>query len=57
MEIVIFGIIIMGVFLYNKTIDGNKFLEDNSTLFALLKEDDYDFLVAAKYGDNADPHI
>lgn len=57
MEIIIFGIIIMGVFVYNKTIDGNKFLEDNSSLFALLKEDDYDFLVAAKYGDKADPHI
>ena len=57
MEIIIFGVIIMFVFLYNKTIDGNKFLEDNKGLFSLLKEDDYNFLVAAKYGDKANPEV
>ncbi len=57
MEIFICGALILGVLLYNKTIDGKKFIKDNEGLFNLLREDDYDFLVAAKYGEKVDPNI
>ena len=57
MEVIIAGAIIIGVLLYNNVISGQKFLDDNDEYFKLLKEDDYDFLVAARYGENADPKI
>ena len=55
MEILIIAAIIVGVLLYNKTIDGKKFIKDNEAILGQLKESDYDFLVAAKYGDRVDP--
>ena len=55
MEVIICGALILGVLVYNNTVDGKKFLKDNEILFEKLKEDDYDFLVMAKYGDRADP--
>ena len=55
MEVIIVGVILIGVLLYNKTIDGKKFIKDNEVIFEHLKESDYDFLVAAKYGDKVDP--
>ena len=55
MEVVIVGAILLGVLFYNKAIDGNKFIKDNEDFFMMLKEDDYDFLVLAKYGDKVDP--
>ena len=57
MEVIICGIIIIGVLLYNKTIDGKKFINDNDAIFKSLKESDYDFLVAARYGESVDPNI
>ena len=54
-EIFVFGVLILTVFIVNGKIDSNKFINDNKKAFNLLKEDDYDFLVAAKYGDTADP--
>lgn len=54
MEVIICGALILGVLLYNNTIDGKKFLKDNDIIFKFLREDDYDFLVAAKYGDKVD---
>ena len=57
MEVIICGAIILGVLLYNKTVDGKKFVKDNEGIFHLLKEDDYDFLVAAKYGEKVDPNV
>lgn len=56
MEVIICGALILGVLLYNKTVDGKKFIKDNEALFHMLKEDDYDFLVAARYGDKVDPN-
>ncbi|MDD6224536.1 MAG: hypothetical protein PUB18_06030 [bacterium] len=56
MEVIICGVIILGVLLYNNTIDAKKFFTDNEAAFTLLKEDDYDFLVAAKYGDQVNPN-
>ena len=57
MEIVIIGAIILFVLIYNRTIDSKKFLEDNIKYFQALREDDYDFLVYAKYGETVDPNI
>jgi len=53
-EIFIIGILVIFIFIVNGKIDTNKFIKDNRKAFDLLKEDDYDFLVAAKYGDNVD---
>ena len=55
MEIFIIGALVAFVLVYNKTINGNKFIQDNQVLFEKLKEDDFEFLVAAKYGDKVDP--
>ena len=55
MEVIIVGAILIGVLLYNRTIDGKKFIKDNEVIFEHLKESDYDFLVAARYGDKVDP--
>ncbi len=57
MEVIICGALIMFVLFYNNTIDGNKFFQDNDTLFKGMKEDDFEFLVAAKYGDKVDPNV
>ena len=54
MEIIIIGAILLFVLLYNKTIDGQKFIRDNEKYFQMLKEDDYEFLVYAKYGESVD---
>ena len=57
MEILIFGALIMFVLFYNNTISSQKFIQDNQAIFQQLKEDDYDFLVMAKYGDKVDPNL
>ena len=56
-EIFIFGVLILTVFIVNGQIDTNKFIKDNKRAFNLLREDDYDFLVYAKYGDSASPNV
>ena len=57
MEVIICGALILGVLLYNQTVDGKKFIKDNEAIFHLLKEDDYDFLVTARYGEKVDPNV
>lgn len=57
MEVIIAGAIILGVLLYTNKISSRKFFEDNQEIFHLLKESDYDFLVAARYGEKVDPNI
>lgn len=54
MEIIIISGILLFVLLYNQTIDGQKFIRDNEKYFQMLKEDDYEFLVYAKYGESVD---
>lgn len=54
MEVFIVSVIIFFVLIYNNTIDKDKFIKDNDPYFDLLKEDDYDFLVYAKYGESVD---
>ena len=54
MEVLIVGAIIMFVLIYNNTIDKDKFFADNQKYLEALKEDDYQFLVYAKYGEDVD---
>ena len=54
MEIFFVILIIIGILVYNKTIDFKRFMIDNSQVFDLLKEDNYEFLLYAKYGDRVD---
>ena len=54
MEIIIVGAIIIFVLIYNNTIDKNKFFADNQKYLEALKEDDYQFLVYARYGEDVD---
>ena len=54
MEILIVGAIIMFVLIYNNTIDKDKFFADNQKYLDALKEDDYQFLVYARYGEDVD---
>ena len=54
MAVFIASAILVFVLIYNNTIDKNKFIADNEKFFELIREDDYTFLVYAKYGDDAD---
>ena len=54
MEILVVGAIILFIFFYNNTIDKDKFFADNEKYLELLREDDYNFLLYAKYGDDLD---
>lgn len=56
-EIAIVGILILLIFYSRGLIDTNKFVKDNDRIFKLLKEDDYDFYVAARYGSEVDPNV
>ena len=44
----------MFILIYNNTIDKDKFVADNQKYLEALKEDDFQFLVYAKYGEDAD---
>ena len=54
MEILIVGAILMFILIYNNTIDKNKFFADNEKYLEVIREEDYTFLVYAKYGEDAD---
>ena len=54
MEILIVGAVIMYVLIYNNTIDKDKFFADNQKYLEAFKEDDYQFLVYARYGEDVD---
>lgn len=56
-EIVIIAAIVLFVMNYTGRINTNKFLADNADYFKKLKEDDWDFLVRAKYGEGVNPDI
>ena len=55
-EIVVVGAIIIFILVYNNTIDKDKFIADTEKYFNILREDDYDFLVYARYGEEVDPN-
>lgn len=50
-EIFLVGAIILFIFFYTGKINTGKFVADYKDLFDLIKEDDYEFLLYAKYGD------
>jgi hypothetical protein len=54
MEALIVGAIIIGIFIYNGTIDKKKFMIDNEKYLQAFREEDYTFLVFAKYGEEVD---
>ncbi|HIS18888.1 MAG TPA: hypothetical protein IAC02_09820 [Candidatus Coprovivens excrementavium] len=56
-EILAIGIIAFVVLTVNGYIKPNKFIQDNQDIFQKLKEEDYDFLVRAKYGDGLDADV
>lgn len=55
-EIIILAVIIFGIMTSTGQINVNQMISDNELLFRKLKEDDWDFLVKAKYGDNVNPN-
>lgn len=55
MEILIVAIVILFIMEYTKKINSNKFFNDSKKHLNILKEDDYEFLLRAKYGEKADP--
>ncbi|MBR2246991.1 MAG: hypothetical protein IKG58_04090 [Bacilli bacterium] len=55
MAVFVASAIIIFVLVYNNTIDKEKFIADNEKYFELIREDDYTFLVYAKYGEDVDP--
>ena len=57
MEVLIFGALILFALFYNNTLSGKQFLEDNKDIFNLFKEDDYEFLLHAKYGPDIDAEV
>ena len=54
MEVLIVGAIIIFILIYNNTIDKDKFFADNQKYLEIFKEDDYQFLVYARYGEDVD---
>ena len=54
-EILVVGVILILLFNYIGAFSFNKFISDNKSMFAKLKEDDYDFYVNSKYGEKVDP--
>ena len=57
MEIVLVGVILLFLFNYIGAFNFNRFITDNKALFSKLKEDDYDFLLISKYGDQVDVNV
>ena len=46
---IIIAVIVLFILQYNRAIDSKKFIEDTQPYFNFLMEDDYQFLLAAKY--------
>ena len=56
-EIIIIGILMFVILTINGFIKPQKFIIDNQDAFERLREDDYNFLVKAKYGEGVDPDV
>ncbi|MBR1717865.1 MAG: hypothetical protein IJ715_01185 [Bacilli bacterium] len=54
MEFVIIGIILLFILQYSKRINLRKFVGDTEPYFRSLMEEDYEFLVKLKYGNDVD---
>ena len=56
-EIIIIGILVFGIMTITGQLSINQLVSDNEKLFKKLKEDDWDFFVRAKYGNDMNPDI
>lgn len=56
-EIIIIAIIIFIILSYTGRLNLNKLFADNEILFRKFKEEDWDFLVSAKYGNGVSPDV
>ncbi len=54
MEFLLIGAIVLLIFQSHKLIDSKKFLDDNQEYFKGMMEEDYEFFLKSKYGDNVD---
>ena len=54
MMFIIITAIVLFVMFYNKMIDQNKFIQETEPYFRFLMEDDYEFLLHIKYGEDVD---
>ena len=54
MEFIILMAILLFIFQSHKLISGKKFLDDNQEYFKGLMEDDYEFFLISKYGEDVD---
>ncbi len=54
-EIILIAVLIFVVLTYNGQVSIKDLINDNFFLFRKLKEDDWDFYVRARYGDNVNP--
>lgn len=50
-EIILIGVIVFALLIYNGQISTSKFFKENKNIFSILQEKDYEFLLRAKYGD------
>lgn len=57
MEVLIISAILIFVLIYNNTIDKDKFIIDNEKYFEIIREEDYNFLLYAKYGEDVDANV
>lgn len=55
-EIVIIAVLTIFPLLYSGKVSSKSFLSEDSTFLQFLKEKDYDFYVAAKYGEEVNPN-
>ena len=53
-EIIVVSVILVLLFNYIGAFSFNRFVSDNKAVFNKLKEDDYDFYLISKYGDQVD---
>ncbi|MDD4624227.1 MAG: hypothetical protein PHX40_02530 [Bacilli bacterium] len=54
MEFILIGVIVLFIFQSHRLIDSKKFIDDNQEYFRGMMEDDYEFFLKSKYGDNVD---
>lgn len=56
-EIIIIALIIFVIMSVNGQISVPQLISDNEALFRKLKEEDWEFLVRSRYGDNVNPNL
>ena len=55
-EIVLIVVLMLGIFIYSGTVNTKTFFSEEAPYLSSLKEKDYDFYVAAKFGENVNPN-